>query len=92
MTVKTLAAAALAAALAATAAHAGEPDFRPTQPAPGELRLPAPVAPAPQPDAWIRPIPVPGNPGVVGGGSIHDHHFGFEAREHGGSMTYGHDF
>jgi hypothetical protein len=42
---------------------------QPQAPSPNEIVMPAPVQPMPSPsiDGWVRPIPVPDNPGISGG-------------------------
>lgn len=54
-----------------------------------EVTLPPPPPPMPAPttDGWIRPIPVPDNPGITGGVRSGDISVQGTIREHGGNVT-----
>lgn len=61
---------------------------QPQAPSPNEIVMPAPVQPMPSPsiDGWVRPIPVPDNPGISGGIRAGDISVQGTIREHNGDV------
>ncbi|WJS05500.1 hypothetical protein [Roseibium aggregatum] len=77
-----------AAAIVSTVATASAYDFNITPIQPPDMNsvpmIPTPApAPPPKTDGWVRPIPIPDNPGFIGGVRHGNTDFNFTVREHG---------
>ena len=85
----------IAVGVTATLTVANANDFSPTPIQPPALNsvpnIPAPMpAPTPDPNGWVRPIPIPNNPGVVGGATSGGTSMQFRIQRHNQEVTIQH--